>query len=340
MCKISVIIPCFNAIQYIDRCMESLLKQTIGFENLEVIFVNDASTDNTLELLQKYENLYPQNIMIINYEKNRRQGFARNIGIQYSTAECIAFVDIDDFIAVDMFEKLYSKMMEDNYDYVVCDFCYVINGKIYKNKNDGKEKRCYINTEESRKEFILNELNMPGKGVWAAIYRKAFLKQNEISFPEDVIYEDAFFLEVQRFYAKKVCYIPEYLYFYVKRDDSTVGKINDTKHFDRLKVMLLYLQRARETAFYEQYKWEIEWKFLQLFYTEMFSFLARRFTECPVEVFQMMSEEVSRLVPDYEKNPYLQEGSMEHTLLKLVNKKLGEREWKIIFEDIREENMI
>ena len=127
--KVSVIIPCYNAERYIDICIKSLLQQTIGFENIEVILVNDASTDATLDCMNKYENAYPENVMIINYEENHRQGYARNLGVQYSSADYITFLDVDDYVAPDMLEIMWNKIQSGNYDYVICNYFRVINGK-------------------------------------------------------------------------------------------------------------------------------------------------------------------------------------------------------------------
>lgn len=118
MPPISVIIPCYNVENYIDRCVKSLINQSIGVENLELIFVNDASTDGTLTKLQNWEQTYPENIMVITYEENLRQGGARNVGLQYATGEYIGFVDSDDWIEPDMYELLYSIAKQKDFDQV------------------------------------------------------------------------------------------------------------------------------------------------------------------------------------------------------------------------------
>ena len=96
---ISVIIPCYNAANYVERCMERLLSQTIGFENLEIIFINDGSLDATLGKLMQYEMKYQDQVILINCDKNYGQGAARNTGLKYASAEYIGFLDVDDVIA-------------------------------------------------------------------------------------------------------------------------------------------------------------------------------------------------------------------------------------------------
>lgn len=104
--KISVIVPCYNCAEYVSNCINSILNQTIGFENIELLLIDDASTDNTSDILKKYEERYPDNIGVILCEKNGRQGTARNIGLQYASGEYVSFVDSDDWIRSDMYERL------------------------------------------------------------------------------------------------------------------------------------------------------------------------------------------------------------------------------------------
>ena len=112
--KVSVVVPCYNVSDYLDRCMESLLKQTIGIENIEIILVDDASTDNgaTWEVIMKYEQLYPDTIIAISLEQNLRQGGARNVGISYAGGEYLVFCDADDWMSLKALEHVYRKAKE------------------------------------------------------------------------------------------------------------------------------------------------------------------------------------------------------------------------------------
>ena len=106
MAEISIIIACYNVEKYLMRCFESLEKQTIGMENMELIFVDDASTDHTWDMIQTIENQYPQNVVAIHCDENGRQGKARNIGMSYAAADYIGFVDSDDWVEANMYEIL------------------------------------------------------------------------------------------------------------------------------------------------------------------------------------------------------------------------------------------
>ena len=124
--KVSVIIPCFNATKWLPKCFLSLVQQTIGIENIELIFVDDASTDNgeTWNMLQEFECAYPESILILKLEENMRQGGARNIALQYATGEYIAFVDSDDFVTSEFLQVVYKAAHEHNADFVQFEYCY------------------------------------------------------------------------------------------------------------------------------------------------------------------------------------------------------------------------
>lgn len=338
-CKVSVIIPCYNAERYIDTCMNSLLRQTIGFENLEIILIDDASRDDTLDKLSAYEKQYPENVMIIHYDTNQRQGYARNLGIQYSTAKYITFLDVDDYVADDMMETLYHKMEEDDYDYAVCNYYRVIGGKPMVMEEDVVETElCYnIQTIEERKKFILTDT--PFKGSCGTFYRRDFILDNQIHYAEGMVYEDLLWLGLIRFYAKKVCVIPQRLYYYVNWDNSSViTKPNSPHHFDRLKVMRLFLEEVKERGLYDTYKQEAQMHFLQLYYINSISFFALHFTACPLAVVEQMRQTVLAEVPEYETNPYIKNCyEFEQTILSLIRiNPQGQQAWNEIFIAIRE----
>lgn len=142
---ISVIIPCYNVEAYIDRCMESLVQQTIGVEKLELILVNDASTDGTLDKLQKWESQYPDSVKVITYDTNIRQGGARNVGLNYATADYIGYVDSDDWVERDMYETLYHYAMQGNYD--------MVKGKFIRDKGTGAVRLNQKPRVDSQYEF-------------------------------------------------------------------------------------------------------------------------------------------------------------------------------------------
>lgn len=225
---ISVIIPCYNAEKYIDTCMASLFKQTIGMDKFEIILINDASCDRTLEKLCRYEKESPENILVINCEENRKQGYARNLGIQYSRAAYVTFLDADDCVACDMLAKMYQKIIEGSYDYVVCNYYRVIHGKpVIMEEEVMKEEICYvIDSEEKRREFLVTDL--PINYFGGTLYNKTFLIEHDIFYPPDIFYEDLFLLGLLRFYAQKVLILPDRFYYYVDWGGALPSSQNPT----------------------------------------------------------------------------------------------------------------
>lgn len=124
MKKISVIVPCHNVAKYLERCMERIINQSIGMEEIELILIDDASTDNgaTLQVLMDYERRFPDTVMLIPLEQNMRQGGARNIGISYAGGEYLMFCDADDWLAYRAMEILYHVAKE--YDADVVEYRY------------------------------------------------------------------------------------------------------------------------------------------------------------------------------------------------------------------------
>lgn len=112
--KISVIIPCYNVQKYIMRCFDSIYSQTYGFENLELILIDDLSTDNTWSILESLQRKYPENVISLKMQKKGKCGGARNLGMDICTGKYITFVDADDYVHPDMLRVLYDRMTEDD----------------------------------------------------------------------------------------------------------------------------------------------------------------------------------------------------------------------------------
>ena len=119
MKKISVIVPVYNVEDYLERCLHSLVKQTI--EDIEIILINDGSPDNSQKIINCFKEQYPDKIVSVEIE-NSGVARARNIGLQYATGEYVGFVDSDDYVDVSMFEKLYEKAQEDEADIVASGY--------------------------------------------------------------------------------------------------------------------------------------------------------------------------------------------------------------------------
>lgn len=307
MAEISIIIPCHNVENYIMRCFESLKNQTFGLDRLELIFVDDASTDSTWEKLLVIEQSAPDSVCIIQLSENLRQGGARNIGLSHATSPYIGFVDADDWVEPDMYECLYHAVTEDDSD---LSFCRHIrdNGKntLYlkeEEKMTRKESRkLRILSDEQRTDFIVS--NVIGYGVWDKLFRKDFLLKNEIFFPEHLTYEDIYFGSLVYLYAKHVSLVERRLYHYYINEDSTVLGRNQAHHKDIFLVNYLKWDAYEERGFLSKYREALEFDFIMSYYMAGFKILALRFDEIPYEDFMKLKTGTLERVPNYEKNTY------------------------------------
>ena len=185
--KLSVIVPVYNmaADGKLNYCMDSLLNQTI--QEYEILAVDDASTDDSLKVLREYERKYPDKVRVISYPVNKRQGGAKNEGLKAACGEWIGFIDSDDWVVPDYYEKLLNKAAETGADMVGCDYCLVKEhtyavGKIV--QNNALEQTGVLDEERHKKLFL-----RPGSMV-IKIYKGDVIRKNHLTFPEGIFYED------------------------------------------------------------------------------------------------------------------------------------------------------
>ena len=335
MAKISVIIPCYNVAKYIERCFESLKNQTIGLEQMELIFVDDASVDDTWDKIKEIEKQYSENVMAIHCNDNGRQGRARNIGMSYASGDYIAFVDSDDWVEPDMFEIMLHEMINNNRDIVYCKF-YRDNGREKKiHKLDGSVKYLLVDTEEKRKEFIRS--NCLGYGVWDKIYRREFLVSNQIHFPDKVAYEDIFFSGLYYLYAERIAIVNYELYHYFVNGQSTVLKKNAEYHDDILKVTKARVEEYKKRGVWNQYHDELELDILMAGYFAALKVMLLRYDKVPYTMFCELCDYMNHEFPDVEKNVYTEKYVPEKyvVMIRLLKIIVSEEELAKIAESFR-----
>ncbi|MDO4303338.1 MAG: glycosyltransferase family 2 protein [Bacillota bacterium] len=312
MADISVILPCYNVESYIDRCLTSITLQTIGMDALEIICIDDASTDGTWNHLQEWEQKYPENIMLVHCDVNGRQGTARNIGLQYASTDWIAFIDSDDWLELDYFEKLYSITQMGDFDIVSCqnkrDFSSTLT--FFDDRGTGRENRfMLIDTVEKRKLFF--NLQSAGLGACNKIIRKELLIDNHIYFPENLAYEDCYWGPLLHFYAKRVYLIEENLYHYFVNRHSTVLQMDADYHTDWLTVQSMKWDEWVQRGFLADYREELEYDFLCTCYLGFLKIIFLRYTEPSYSLYLLVKEITLEKVSDYRQNKYIKEGLSE-----------------------------
>ncbi len=336
---ISIIIPCYNVEKYIDRCFASLVNQTIGIDCLELIFVDDCSTDHTWERLVALEASYPQSVTVIHCDENGRQGRARNIGLECATAPYIGFVDSDDWVEPDMYEKLYHKLVENDCDIAVCRSLRdtgLDNQKPAPRQIGGTDKLLYIDTIEKRKAFLAG--SSMEYLVWNKLYRAELLFENQIFFPEGLAYEDHYFVTLLYFYARKVYILEERLYHYFVNEQSTVLSANATHHFDILTVNSMLWEECERRGLMQTYRAEMEYQFLTLCYLISMKMMILRMDEVPYAFFVRLKEETRKRVSDYRQNRYVKElvTDTNKIVLELLEKTVSEGQLNVFCGALRD----
>lgn len=222
MADISIIIPAYNAEEYINKCLDSLINQTK--KELEIIVVNDGSKDKTEEIVKSYTDSR------IKYYKNTNHGigYTRNYGIEKSSGKYLIFLDSDDYLEKDACELLYNEAEKKKLDLVVCDYY-----KVY--SNGEKEEFTIEDFEESSLKENNKLLNIINYGPCNKIFKSSIIK-NKIKFLEDLKYEDTTFVAEAIISAKKIGKLNKCLHNYVIRENSETT-VRDERCFDIIKVV-------------------------------------------------------------------------------------------------------
>lgn len=221
--KITAIIPVFNGEKDLKKCVESIINQTFGFENIELIIVDDCSTDNTANIIKHYQNKY-DNIKGIFLEENSGHcGKPRNEGIEIASAEYIIFADADDEYLPHAFELYYNTIIKEHSDFVLGSHFWNLGGKLMKINilHYSKDQSDVININPSKDQLSFNKLSHYHVAAWGKIYSKELLMSKNIRFPEDCICEDAIFYFNLLLNSSKVTLLPnDQLYMYYCFDDE------------------------------------------------------------------------------------------------------------------------
>lgn len=320
--KLSIIVPVYNmaAEGKLEYCLDSLMAQTI--DGYEVIAVDDASTDRSLEILKEYEGRYPDRLRVIACEENRRQGGAKNRGLREAKGEWIGFVDGDDWVSEDCYEKLLWKAEATGADLVGCDYSLVERHTMTPGKvvcNNSQDQTGMLDREKHGK-MIMRSGSMVVK-----IYRSSVIRENGLDFPEKIFYEDNCAGPVWSLYFKRFERVEEPLYFYYQHQASTVHRITRERCLDRMKAGELLYEEFVKRGFLETYRAELEYRFTELYYVNtLFSYMLG--VKLPrLSFVRALRAGMLRRFPEFEKNPWYQENTRdeEKYFIALQNKSVA-----------------
>ena len=231
--KVSIIVPVYRVEKYLRRCLYNLVFQTL--QEIEIICINDASPDNSLHILQEFTK-YDKRIKIINFKENKGVAIARNEGMKVAKGEYIGFIDSDDYVDLDFYEKLYNAAIKNNAD--------VVKSNIYTHQLNGLINKHYeLFNKIKKNKFYFNMT------FFSAIYKRQLLSENNIKFIEYCIWgEERLFPILACYYCKKFYVEESAVYHYINREDSATVRINDTKLASAIysnELIFKFLNNAR-----------------------------------------------------------------------------------------------
>ena len=236
--KISVIVAVYNTEKYLDRCIESLLNQT--YKNMELVIVEDCSTDSSRKLLKKYKG--NKNIKVFYNRENRGLSYSRNYGLKKSTGDFIGYIDSDDYVEPDYYEKLMSSIKDNKSDIAICDIKLV-------DEQTNKIQRCKCYANDFDVHSVVNN------SFAASACNKLFKRKNIEKYPfaEGKVNEDIAVVIPTVIQAKKISYA-DTCYFYVQRGGSIQNSKFSDKRFDIFDGVKTTLERIKNEQDYEFYK--------------------------------------------------------------------------------------
>ncbi|MGI6776614.1 MAG: glycosyltransferase family 2 protein [Acetivibrionales bacterium] len=284
---VSIIIPVYNMEKYILNCLESVLNQT--FEDIEIIVINDGSVDNSLGIINEYAGR-DERIIVINQE-NRGLSHSRNQGILAAKGRYLSFIDSDDTVKKDFIEKMFYRCQEDGSDIVVCNYIEVYEGTKKLKYNSFFESKSLDRLDAMRE--LIRDYSIKSF-VWNKLFSKTIFDSNNILFKEGVLYEDLYTTYKLFFYANRVSFLDDYLYYYLQREGSITNSIS-ARHIE-------YRMNALE---------EIKWFLIE---NRLFDCLKREFVSMCLLAYLDISNRMIKFDP---------ENTLENKVREKINALLG-----------------
>jgi len=293
MPKVSVIVPVYNVENYLAKCLDSLVNQTL--KDIEIIVVNDGSPDNSQDIIDKYAKKY-KNIKAYKKE-NGGLSDARNYGIKKATGDYIAFVDSDDYVDTTMYEKMYKKATKNNYDIVVCDFAYLYE--------DGRIIPVKSNLHYA-KNNVKNYLLLPPMATIRIIKRELL---NKYKFKKNIFYEDLELMPKLADTTDKIGFLEEPLYYYLQRN----GSIMRQSMFSNKLLDIFSVLESNKEVLYNKYPEEIEYMYIiHLLRTATLRFLNYK---NPNIYLKQIRDTMKEYFPNWKNNIYYKKSNKKIKLI-------------------------
>lgn len=273
MFKISVIVPTFNDEEYLNECIEHIIKQDIGFENIQLIIIDDHSTDNSYQIAMEYAKKYPDNIIVAKTDKNSNSGGRpRNIGIKHAKGKYLMFSDADDYFSYDAFKIMYNQIEKEQADILIANWNYM--------SEDGIpwEKPVFDKKRFKKFKLSLNDYNsfwVMNSSMCNKIFNREFIANNKIKCLEGLPGEDTYFSMNSFLCANKIYYIPDIIYYYRQR--NTKNKSSSTS-WNCSKEFFIGMNKAYKKT-YMLFAEKGQLQFYRFLYARNMTYLLYRFID-------------------------------------------------------------
>lgn len=305
MPKVSVIVPFYNVENYIEKCLETLVNQTL--EDIEIILVNDGSKDNSKVIVQKYIKKYPEKIVYLEKE-NGGLSDARNYGIPYAKGEYIAFLDSDDYVEKDMYKTMYEIAKNEDSDMVECDFIWeypnrtrVDVGAIYKNKHEMIEKIRVV--------------------AWNKLIKREILEKSQVRFPKGYRYEDTEFTYKLISFIENVSFCKIPMVHYIQREGS-ISKSQNERTIEIFDVLEHVIKYYKENNLYEEYQEQLEYIYPRYaFCSSLLRIVKVKDKNLRKKLLEKTWNNVYKQFPNWKQNKILKKNkNMKNLYLRSINK--------------------
>lgn len=304
MPKVSVVVPIYNVEKYIKKCLDSLVNQTL--QEIQIILVNDGSTDESGNIAKEYASKYTNKIIYLEKE-NGGLSDARNFGMRYTEGEYIAFLDSDDYVENTMYEEMYNKALQENSDYVECDFLWEYPDKTKKDKR---------NSYNNKKEMLTNVRVV----AWNKLIKREILEKNNISFPKGLRYEDIEFTYKLIPYLNKVSYVDKEFVHYVQRNNS-IANVQNERTAEVFTIFDNIIKYYQEKGFYEEYKEELEYSYSRILLCSSLKRICKiKDSKTRKKLIEETFEKLYQQFPLWKENKILNNRSIKNMYMKSINK--------------------
>ena len=247
--KVSIIVPVYNVEKYLDRCLESLVNQTL--RDIEILVVNDGTKDNSQKIIDKYAKMDSRVIPF--KKKNGGLSDARNYALPHVKGEYIAFVDSDDYVEATMYEKMYQEAIRGKYDIVECDYIWEYPDRQVIDRS---------NVEDN----YFTDIRVP---AWNKLYKTELVQEKQLQFPVGLHYEDIAFCYEILPWTENIGYVKETLYHYIQRDDS-IANTQDVRVRELYDILNIVLEYYQQNKLLPKYHDEIEYVFVRYIFGRSF----------------------------------------------------------------------